>query len=704
MPRVVPYGVRQSYNATGYLSQVTEAATGSVHWQATGRYDDGQAYQSQVGGLLVTRGYDTLARVNSIATPGVQNSTFAFDYLGNLTTRGDTRGDGLSYSETFTYDALNRIVTETCTNAAFCASPHTFAYNDFGSLTSKTGVTGITLATNSHRLAMANGRSYSYDAAGNVTGDGITTVGWTPFNMPDRISKSGAQLDFRYDAGHARTVEQWSQSSSLLVLYVGNQFFEQQINGGVTTAKLYLGSPDGIIGVVTLDSQGAVANRRYWYKDHLGSVIAERDSGTAGVTYLAFDEWGSRRGTYNPAAESTTRGFTGHEHLDAFTLVHMNGRIYDPAVGRFLSADPQIQDPFNPQNYNRYAYVLNNPLSLTDPTGFSWWTSWGRTAFKTVGAIAAAVIGQQWIVAEMIASYTAAWAPGEVVAGGLEAATQTANAVGAIAGGFAAGGIQGGNIQSALAGAAGGALFFAAGSVADSIGGEAFKAGNIGRVGLHAVAGCASSAAAGGSCGKGAASAGFAEAAGPYIHTTNFEYNVAASAVAGGVGSVLAGGKFANGALTGAFGYLFNQAAHPGARAAYGETSGLYPQLVPGARYVYDPANWDQASAAELQEARAWISEVESRNANVHSSQPRGNNPIEQRQWQLALDAEAMAGNLSPSDVRHFFIRQENVGVQAPGWAAGQTPYRSFGPFVNPGGGDVPRGPNTYIEFYRGIR
>jgi hypothetical protein len=137
------------------------------------------------------------------------------------------------------------------------------------------------------------------------------------------------------------------------------------------------------------------------------------------------------------------------------------------------------------------------------------------------------------------------------------AAADGASAAASVAAGFAAGGIQGGNIQSAVAGAVSGGLFFAAGSIANAVGAD-----SIGRVGLHAVAGCAGSAAAGGSCGHGAAAAGFAEFAGPLVHTENVAFNVASSAVAGGVGSVIGGGKFANGALTGAFGYLFNNLLH----------------------------------------------------------------------------------------------------------------------------------------------
>ena len=63
------------------------------------------------------------------------------------------------------------------------------------------------------------------------------------------------------------------------------------------------------------------------------------------------------------------RGYTGHEHLTAFGLINMNARLYDPVIGRFLSPDPRLQNPYSSQNYNRYSYCLNNPLVYTDPNG-----------------------------------------------------------------------------------------------------------------------------------------------------------------------------------------------------------------------------------------------------------------------------------------------------------------------------------------------
>ena len=88
------------------------------------------------------------------------------------------------------------------------------------------------------------------------------------------------------------------------------------------------------------------------------------------------DVWGKRLETNwngNEVRESQTqgnqRGYTDHEHLDSIGLIHMNGRVYDPKLARFISPDPYIQDPYNTQSFNRYSYVWNNPLRHTDPTG-----------------------------------------------------------------------------------------------------------------------------------------------------------------------------------------------------------------------------------------------------------------------------------------------------------------------------------------------
>jgi RHS repeat-associated protein len=106
--------------------------------------------------------------------------------------------------------------------------------------------------------------------------------------------------------------------------------------------------------------------------DHLGSITAMADN--SDWCYDAgYDMWGKRSAQYVFCDDfGFDRGFTGHEHIDALGLIDMNGRMYDPLQGRFLSPDNYIQAPDNPQNYNRYSYCLNNPLKYTDPDGESW--------------------------------------------------------------------------------------------------------------------------------------------------------------------------------------------------------------------------------------------------------------------------------------------------------------------------------------------
>jgi len=96
---------------------------------------------------------------------------------------------------------------------------------------------------------------------------------------------------------------------------------------------------------------------------------------------LSYDAWGRLRDpathvAYTPGTEPALflgRGYTGHEYLPWFGLINMNARLYDPALGRFLSPDPYVQTPDFTQSFNRYSYCINNPLMYTDPTGEKWW-------------------------------------------------------------------------------------------------------------------------------------------------------------------------------------------------------------------------------------------------------------------------------------------------------------------------------------------
>ncbi|MEO1148969.1 MAG: RHS repeat-associated core domain-containing protein, partial [Cyanobacteria bacterium J06638_22] len=122
----------------------------------------------------------------------------------------------------------------------------------------------------------------------------------------------------------------------------------------------------------------------YLHRDHLGSIEVTSSSAGTAVDQRGYDPFGGRRATdwsreltaaekkaiADGSDEPAERGYTDHEMLDRTGLIHMNGRVYDPEIGRFLSPDPIVQSPGYSQSWNRYAYVMNSPMSYTDPSGY----------------------------------------------------------------------------------------------------------------------------------------------------------------------------------------------------------------------------------------------------------------------------------------------------------------------------------------------
>lgn len=101
------------------------------------------------------------------------------------------------------------------------------------------------------------------------------------------------------------------------------------------------------------------------------------------------------RGDLSRWIRATDRGYTGHEMLDNLGLIHMNGRVQHPKIGRFLSADPFVTEPGSTQGWNRYGYVSNNPLTFIDPSGF-WCEEHRVTLPYSLGS------GQSWVGTDIV--------------------------------------------------------------------------------------------------------------------------------------------------------------------------------------------------------------------------------------------------------------------------------------------------------------
>lgn len=172
---------------------------------------------------------------------------------------------------------------------------------------------------------------------------------------------------FIYNDDNQRAKMDVTQSGSTILTrwYVGSRYMKETASG-VTKEYTYIGG-DAYNAPVVAVTQGGTTNYFYLLRDYLGNITHQVNTSNTVVAEYNFDAWGRRRSaddwSYTMDANDLTlfadRGFTGHEHLTMFNLVNMNGRLYDPLVGRFLNSDPKIAFPDFTQAYNRYSYCLN---------------------------------------------------------------------------------------------------------------------------------------------------------------------------------------------------------------------------------------------------------------------------------------------------------------------------------------------------------
>jgi RHS repeat-associated protein len=178
---------------------------------------------------------------------------------------------------------------------------------------------------------------------------------------------------------------------------------KQNINSGSIEFVIYIGG-DGYTAPVVLKSDGVTQNYLYLHRDYQGTIVAVSDQEGAVTEKRLFDAWGNvikvEDGAGNVLNGLTVldRGYTGHEHLQSVGIIHMNGRLYDPKLHRFLQPDNYIQEPFNTQNYNKYSYVLNNPLKYTDSSGEAY-----EIGFFAAVGIGAAIAALTYTITALVA-------------------------------------------------------------------------------------------------------------------------------------------------------------------------------------------------------------------------------------------------------------------------------------------------------------
>lgn len=320
--------------------------------------------------------------------------------------------------ETFGYDYLDRL-TSARTYLSGSASPSRtldFGYDRRGHLTRKTSDVPSDADVTAYRYE--NGRAgrrrlteatvggvrqmFGYDASGHVVryaaaGDDDRFIAWDARGLPTRVTAGSSARDasptardeFRYgpDGNRYYRKSAWRDADGALrterAHYVGA--YEEVARAGDakyrSVEKTRIG--DVVLHVRTTTTAGRSSSFEHLHRDHLGSVESATDAAGAELLALGYDPFGERRDrgwTAQLGADDVealadardmraTRGYAGHEHLDRTGFVHMNGRLYDPRLGRYLSPDPIVADATDSRNWNLYAYVGNAPTSYVDPTG-----------------------------------------------------------------------------------------------------------------------------------------------------------------------------------------------------------------------------------------------------------------------------------------------------------------------------------------------
>lgn len=279
---------------------------------------------------------------------------------GNLTSRHDFIMGGL---ENFTYDSLDRLTAY---------GGETVEYDVKGNILSKSDVGTFSYNSSSKPYAVTD-ISQTASAIPSVS----QNITYNYFRQPLSITEGTHAASFIYDGEDSRVKMQVTQSgSNKLTRYYLGGCYETDVTPSGTTERLYLGG-DYYTAPAVLVKTSTGTSLYYIVRDHLGSITHVLNTSGTDLQHLSYDAWGRLRNPSNKqvysAANTPTlllgRGYTGHEHLTDFGLINMNGRLYDPVLGRFLSPDNYVQSPFFSQNFNRYSYCLNNPLRYNDKDG-----------------------------------------------------------------------------------------------------------------------------------------------------------------------------------------------------------------------------------------------------------------------------------------------------------------------------------------------
>lgn len=416
-----------------------------ILWAALSRDVAGRVKDEMFGnGLVASRTIDDRTKqISNISTAfldGKELSNVDYHYSadGNLTSKQDSVR---SISESYDY-VDNQLDSWSLKKDGLLVDERNYSYDEYGNLLSKSDgkVTHEYHQDNVYRLESFNGSNVVYDKRGHAKIINNKHIEWTSFGKARSVSKGQQKVEFRYDASHKRvtktnargTTYYVSPSYEMVVLQNGNKIHRYHIHNGyevTATIERYeyaTSTPEGEIdtriqdhvayysrdiigsGVIVTGStgqvikerhyspygeevemavqEGAVASNKVIYANSLNTNLIQKHKSNVEMAETALGVPDSKllgEALFVGNVVESLRGFTSHENLEDVGLIHMNARLYDAEIGRFISPDSIIPDAEQAIGFNRYAYVYNNPALASDPTGNWVWFAVAATYFVT---------------------------------------------------------------------------------------------------------------------------------------------------------------------------------------------------------------------------------------------------------------------------------------------------------------------------------
>ncbi|WP_334124575.1 RHS repeat-associated core domain-containing protein [Empedobacter brevis] len=292
-------------------------------------------------------------------------------------------------NESFEYDALDRLTKEKINGVL----DKQYVYDEKGRMVYNSEIGKYNYSANNYKL---NAINYNQKGINNLAdrGGNIHQIKFNSYKQATEIYLKGKdRISFDFNPFKSRSVAYFGSENTdknarpYRKYYSSDNAVEIIKKDGVIKVVTYIDGDPYSSSYIKVDQFNSASgantpNNYYLHRDYQGSIVALSNTSGRVVEKRYFDAWGNIKQVVHTSwngtvATNTTnktlgildRGYTGHEHLQSVGLIHMNGRLYDPLIRRFLSPDNFVQDPYNTQNFDRYTYVYNNPLMYNDPSG-----------------------------------------------------------------------------------------------------------------------------------------------------------------------------------------------------------------------------------------------------------------------------------------------------------------------------------------------